>query len=329
MKTSLTNRTNIRLPLAVWLASDEYDHDPRPNAVSATTLMKPVKSVVLGVALKQMEGEAELDISDLIPSRLGSAFHDGIENSWLSPELGNVLAKLGYPRKVIEKIQINPPRPGFNEDDHNIWMEQRAEMKFGNWIVTGKFDIVFEYGVEDYKSTKTFNWIHGGNDEKYMIQGSIYRLLNQDIVRQDTMKVNFLFTDWTPLKAISDKEYPQRAVETRKLELMSIEDTQEFIRGKLSRIESYLGKQEKDIPACTPEEVWQKPTKWAYFKNPKNQRATKVFEDEGEASRRFADDGAVGRIDVRPGEVKYCRYCPARPICKQAENYQQAGLLKI
>lgn len=322
----LTNYSNVPLPLAIWLATDNYEHDPRPNAVSATGLMKPIKSIVLSAAVAQEQ--TSQDVIDLVPSRMGTAIHDAIEKAWLSPKLSDTCMMLGYPRKVVEKIRINPPRDSFSEDDINIWMEQRSNREIDGFIISGTFDLVYEYGVEDYKSTGTYNWISGSNDKKYVIQGSIYRWLNQDIIRSDYMKINFIFTDWSALKAMADKSYPQKRVETRRYELMSLAETEEYLRSRIAELKQYMGKKEVDLPNCTPEELWQSPTTWAYYKNPNaTTRATKVFKESASEAEQYRIDQGVGIVVPRPGQVKFCRYCSARPICKQAEGYVAAGLL--
>jgi hypothetical protein len=329
MPISITNYSNIPLPLAVWLASDDYDHDPRPNSISATGIMKPIKSIVLS---KQIDSEINVsqDLQDLIPARVGTALHTAIDEAWKAPNLPDVFRRLGYPNKIVERIRINPPRDDIDEDQINIWMEQRTERELDGFLVTGKFDLVYEFGVEDYKSTGTYNWISGSNDEKYRLQGSIYRWLNPDIIRSDKMKINFIFTDWSALKATVDKNYPKRRIEVRKLELLSISDTEHYLRTRLAELKTYWDKKEADLPACTPEELWQRPSTWAYYKNPNSTtRATKVFDNMNEAEERRIQDGSTGVVVHRPGEVKFCRYCPARIICQQAESYQAQGLLQI
>lgn len=324
----LTNYSNVPLPLAIWLATDNYEHDPRPNAVSATGLMKPIKSIVLSSAIAQEQ--TSQDVIDLVPSRMGTAIHDAIEKAWLSPGLADTFAKLGYPKKVVDKIRINPSRDNIDESKINIWMEQRTSRELDGFTISGMFDLVYEYAVEDYKSTGTYNWISGSNDKKYVIQGSIYRWLNQDIIRSNYMKINFIFTDWSALKARADKEYPQRRVEVRRYELMSLAETEEYLRGRIAELKQYIGKKEVDLPDCTSEELWQSPTTWAYYKNPKvTTRATKVFKESFAEAEQHRINTGVGMIVTRPGQVKFCRYCNARPICKQAEGYEAAGLLQI
>ena len=42
-----TNKNNIPLSLAVWLVTDEYDYVDKPNYISATSLLKPTRQLVL------------------------------------------------------------------------------------------------------------------------------------------------------------------------------------------------------------------------------------------------------------------------------------------
>ena len=101
-----TNHTNIPLALAVWLASDDYDLTPKVNTISATSLMKPTKSLVLSMRLAAQDQEGIADVSDLIPSSLGTAVHSAVENSWIySKEKG--LTQLDIPLQIINKIVLN------------------------------------------------------------------------------------------------------------------------------------------------------------------------------------------------------------------------------
>lgn len=53
-----TNTTNIPLPLAVFLATDDYDY--QPDTISVTTLLKPIKQIILG---RRLEKKIDLLIS--------------------------------------------------------------------------------------------------------------------------------------------------------------------------------------------------------------------------------------------------------------------------
>ncbi len=89
----LTNKFNVPLSLAIWLAHDEYQHSDDPKVISATGLLKPLKSLILS----QQCTSGEVDISELINSRMGTAIHTAIEHAWSSKTLLATMDNLGLP----------------------------------------------------------------------------------------------------------------------------------------------------------------------------------------------------------------------------------------
>ena len=87
----LTNLNNIPLPLAVWLATSNYDGNKAPNEISVTTLMKPLKQIILSKRVNK--DDLCLDVSSLAASTIGTALHDSIEQAWLNPN--DALTRLG------------------------------------------------------------------------------------------------------------------------------------------------------------------------------------------------------------------------------------------
>jgi hypothetical protein len=323
-----TNYNNIPLVLAVWLAAnDGYDLQRSSHVVSATSLMKPTKSLILGNRVHTSETEDHIvDVSDLVPSRLGTAVHTAAEVAWLYSR-DNALKELGFPEKVIEKIKLNPDTPS-EDPQFDIYLEQRTAKAVGKWVVSGKFDFVENGRVKDIKTTKTYNWIKGSNDEKYSIQGSIYRWLNPEIITDDFVDILMIFTDWSPLKAKVDKDYPKSNILVRTLPLMSLQETERWVRNRLTELERYENAHQNDMPACTPKELWMDAPQYAYYKDPKAQRATKLYDTPQEANAHKARDGVPGsKVVERTAEPKFCRYCEGRTICLQAEGYVAAGLL--
>jgi len=318
----LTNKTDISLAMAVWLASDTYDHNSDPNTISVTSLLKPIKSIVLGMKIK----DRTVDVADLIAAQMGTSFHTALEVAWRD-HYKEAMLKLGYPQSVIDKIKINPDNP---KDCVPVYLEQRSTQSMGKWKISGKFDMVVEGGLRDLKSCGTYNYISGSNNTKYIQQGSIYRWLNQDIVTSDILHIEYLFTDWSKQKAMQNSDYPQKRILTKKFTLMSLEETEQFIKHKLSEIEQCLAAEgQANMPMCTPEELWEKPTTYAYYKKPGGSRSTKNFDSHAEATTRLVADGSVGEIITRKGEVVFCRYCASSSICQQAEIYISDGRLVL
>lgn len=331
-----TNTTDIPLVLAVWLAADSgYDLAYDPHTVSATSLMKPTRSLVLA---RRIEASLQtVDVADLVQAKLGTAVHTAVEDAWIDDKF-KAMERLGIPESVREKICLNPdPKWGWDKEDDKIciYMEQRSNKQLTvdgvTWTVSGKFDAVVEGTVQDIKTTKVFNYIKGTNDDKYALQGSIYRWLNPDIITNDHIEVLMVFTDWSPLKAQVDKTYPQKRVLVRKLPLLSMEETESWVTAQLRELNYNLDKPQEDLPQCTAEELWMDPPKWAYYKDKRKlARATKLFDTAAEANAYAAKVGSGAHLIVRRDmEPKYCRYCPAIQACTQAEEYINQGILKI
>lgn len=321
-----SNQHNIDLPIAVWLASDTYDLVIDPNTISATTLLKPLKSIVLSHRAVEKGEVGVTDLMDLVASSVGTAVHTAAEVAW--DDYASAMKLLDIPQKVIDSVRVNPEVA--DPENLNIYVEQRTEKEINGFTISGKFDFVYEDTVHDIKTTKVYNWINGGNNYKYGLQGSIYRWLNPEIILNDTMKVQMIFTDWSPLQALAKKDYPKKRIEVLNIPLHTLDATEKFILDKTDAIRANWNKDQEDIPKCTPEEVWQSPTKYAYYANPsKMTKATKLFDSYLDASQHCTSAGGTGIVVTRPGEVKFCVYCPALSICKQAKEYIEAGLLKI
>ncbi len=325
----LKNETGVHISLAVWLANDDYDHDPDPFTVSVTTLLKPIKAVIL--ALRLTGGEGEADIKDVIKSSIGTAIHNDVEQVWRNKKKRDIaLAKLGTPKKIIEAIVINPKPEDLKPGDIPVYMEVRSKRKLGKWTISGKFDFVIESIVSDFKSTGTYTYITQCNSEGYRQQGSIYRWLNPDIIVSDHMTIQYIFTDWKEMMAKTSKDYPQAQVMGQKFLAMSHEETEAFVKSKLAALELFINAEQQAMPACTRDELWQNDPVWKYYMNPANtKRSTKNFNNPTDANQRLIDDGSVGKVVEVAGLARRCHYCTAYPVCLQAENLVAQGLLKI
>jgi hypothetical protein len=321
-----TNNFNLPLPIQVWLTRDTYDYSTNPKQISATSLLKPIKQLVLN---SRVPYESKVtDLSDLIPSRIGTAIHDSIESSWKSPI--KAMEALGIPSSVLGKVCINPPREARIEGLIPIYMEQRSIKEISGYKISGKFDFIYDGQILDFKSTGTYSYINQSNRDKYILQGSIYRWLNQDIVTQDIMQIIYIFTDWSKQKSIAEKDYPKCRIITQPLKLLSLQETENYIKSVISKFERYKDTDEESIPYCTDEELWVTDSSFAYYKNPdKLTRSTKNFNNYSEAYAKYLADGSKGIIIERKSEVKACRYCNALSICKQAKSYIQEGRLFI
>ena len=320
-----TNNSNIHLCLAVWLARDSYDYNPDPMVVSATRLIRPLRQIILG-SRNQNKPTNETDIASFIASRMGTALHDSVERAW-NEETEDSLLKLGYPEDVINKMAINPDKHDPNKI--NIYLENRDHRKLGDYTISGKYDFVSEGQVQDIKSTGTYGYMKGDTNN-YILQGSIYRWISPEIITEDSMLIHYIFTNWSKLEAMKNREYPQTRVLSITLPLMSLTDTQNYITKKLADVEKYKNSPDRDIPLCTKKDLWMDDPIWAYYKNPANtERSTKNFTSVDEANLRLIKDGNVGIVVKRNAKAKACNWCPALGNCQQAQNLIRAGLLDL
>lgn len=316
-----TNNHNIPLPLAVFLATDHYDHEP--NTISTTGLLKPLRQLILGRRLASSDNV--VDLSDMVSSRMGTAIHTAIELAWQEPT--RALKLLGYDDDTIKRIKVNPTK--VKKNDIPVYMEKRSYKSILGFKVSGKFDFVAEGKVHDFKSTSVWNYMNQSNADKYILQGSIYRFLNPDIITKDEMVIHYIFTDWNRTESMRNPAYPQARVLSQKYNLLSLEDTEHYIKTKLSDILEYQDKPETQIPFCTDEELWRKPTVWKYYKNPNSTKSTKNFDNQAEAFARFNDDGCVGEVREIKGQVSACKYCPAFLLCTQKDGLIASGDLIV
>lgn len=326
----LTNKGNINVGLAVWLATDGYSMEPTDSEsipegmlISATTLLRPTRQLVLRSRIDPED--LEVDIADLVASRFGHALHDSVEKAWAT-NYQKALHKLGYPDKMIKSIIINPRPEELTPDKIPVYLERRAYKKIDDYVITGQLDMVIQGSLMDTKSTSTFSYIKGNKDDDYAWQGSIYRWLNPDIITSDIMRINFIFTDWQRFRAVQDPNYPQRRVETIEIKLFSLEETEAFIRSRLSEYNKNIKLPEEDIVRCTDKELWRSETTYKYYSDPlkaqSGGRATKNFDTDKAAAYRHLASMGKGTVIEFPGKVKACAYCDVFDICSQQKEYE-------
>ena len=329
MAFKYTNNNNISLPLAVWLMHDDYDYDSRTNVISATSLLKPTRALVLKYQNAGLD--KSVDITDLVSARMGSAIHTIAEKAWLhTPNIKNALAALGTSNLTGQFI-VNPSDDvlkDMQESSIPVYVEQRHETTVGDYIISGKYDLVLDGTLSDYKSTSVWTYIYDSNAMKYTQQGSIYKWLAPDRITDNKVSIQFIFTDWSAANAARDSKYPQSRVLTRDYPLWSTDRTENYIKDKLQDVTSLLDKPQEQLPQCTSEELWESATKYKYFKNPDAQRATKNFDSLDEANVRLATEG-IGTIKTVPGEAKACRYCEVVEVCDQAQSLINQGRLVL
>lgn len=315
----------IPLPLALWLAKDDYhknrEEAPPGELLSATGLMRPIRQQVLA---KQYEGKTASPFTSLsrrIPSRIGTAIHDAIEAAWLSGSYKEIMQGLGYSPKTIEALVINPETP--SEDNRfDVYTEKRAYKPFKSVVITGEADFCLGGTYTDFKFTSVHNYMdtYGLKSEDYILQGSIYRWLMPEIITKDIMNIGFIFNDWD--KKATTPGYPPNKVCYKSYQLMTVEATERWIENRVQKYLSNLPLSQDMMVKCSNKERWKKDDIWQYFSNPNNKRSSKNFNTSAAASRHLASKG-VGRVAYKAGKSIGCGYCPVNTVCKQFAALQE------
>ena len=304
-----TNRHKLPFEVVEWLKFDEYDYNPNPKVLSATTLMKPLRIIVLE---ERWNNLITVDVSDLVASRYGTALHDSFEKC----NIPNTIQEVRYYRDI----------DGFT--------------------VSGKVDLVKNshlpvMTLADIKSTSVWNYILNKKDPTYTQQLSIYKWLMEDgytldkdgkkievkIKTEDEAKVVFLFTDWSKKDTMQKKDYPQSRVQEKVIPLDSLEDTEKFILGKLSEVKSARELSDNNLPLCSKEDLWQTDTTYA-VKKKGAKRATKVYDSYAPAikhAQSYKTNDYI--VETRKGKVKRCNYCNVTEFCNQYKELLAHNLI--
>lgn len=316
----ILNQTNLPLPLAVWLATDEYKYAKFANELSTTTLLKSPRYIIGSRRAMYPEqfdpslipkptGEPVYpDVQEFIASRMGTAMHSSLEYAWLN-NYKKALADLGYPESTINKVVINPET--IKQEQIPVYLEQRAYKELEGFVISGQFDIIVDGELHDLKTTSTYSWTSGCNDEKYIIQGSIYRWLNPSLITKDTITINFVFTDWKKLDATINPNYPPAKCYFKQYKLWSLTDTEAWLRNKLKLLHKYWLSPLEQIPCCTPKELFSKPSTFKYYKTgfEEGKRATKNFPSMNEALAFRAKNGYQGEVIEMKPDPFMCPFC--------------------
>lgn len=329
MNKRYANTANVPLSLAVFLATDHYDYNDDPFAISATTLLKPTRQIVL--AKRVPPNTTMPDLVAQLNTRMGSAVHDAIERAWHTNAV-NAMISIGIPKAVANLVRINPTDAELlaNPDIIPVYMEQRMQKSVGKWNVTGKFDFIGEGRVQDFKTATIWSYINQVNAAKQIMQGSLYRWLDPKKITQDQMDIIHIFKDWMPSMVGTETNYPGQPFAVQTFNLMPVTAMDHWVHQKLAEIDRCMEAKDDDIPECGEDDLWRTKTKYKFYLNGAAgaKKATKNFDTLTEANQyKFTEKGGKGEVVVAPGQVKACNHCAAYSVCGQKDRLIASGHL--
>jgi hypothetical protein len=257
--------------------------------LSATQLLNSPKIVAL---TRKFEDEIEQDASEMVWSVVGSAIHNFLEQG---------------------------------KDEHHI-VEQRIHVEHDGWHVTGAIDLqeVTPEGihVKDYKFTSV--WAAMNEKPEWENQLNIYAWLVEKVKKVPVQSVTIvaMLRDWS--RRDREKEgYPKAPILEIPMKLWTMEEREAYVAKRISLHSAceFAIETDGDLPNCTPEEMWEKPTVWA-VKKKGNIRAKALYESEALATTALEQFGKDFEIEVREGERTRCaNFCPVSQYCQQYRDY--------
>lgn len=283
---NITNKTGLPDPIVRALTHDGYSRGA--SARSVTQLIDSPRIRIL-----RKEHPTTADAADLAWRVLGTAVHEYFERH--------------------------------TDPDGEYTPEERLFADVAGWRISGAIDIQQGSGntvsLMDYKCTSVWSVIYGKSD--WVSQLNAYAWLVEKAKPGSTvatLSICAILRDWNRRKA-HEPDYPAAPIVTVDVPLWSFEERDAYIRERVAAHQDaeFNRLTGDELPPCTDEERWRKPTKFA-VKKKGNKRALRVYDTLREATEHMEskpEDKLV--IDERPGEYTRCAedYCGVAAFCDQ------------
>ncbi len=208
-------------------------------------------------------------------------------------------------------------------------MEERLFTQFNNWSISGQIDLQ-EYQsdgsvvISDYKVTSA--WAVQQEKTEWIDQLNIYAWLVERVksVPVTGLKIVGIVRDWSRREAANKETYPQAPVVVIDIPLWEGLVRENYIRDRLNmHNEANFSAVSGEMPACTSEEMWEKPTTYAVMRE-FGKRAKKVFLFKQEAEAYLAEQKGTHFIETREGGRTRCEsFCQVAPFCEQYKTYRK------
>jgi hypothetical protein len=289
----ITNKFNI--PQTFLNVLDRPQYSKGKAHLSVTQLLNSPKIVAL---TKKFEDEIEQDAADMVWSIFGSAVHNVLEHG----------------------------------KDENHVVEQRIHKEYEGWHISGAIDlqVINDKGIDvkDYKTTTV--WAVMNEKIEWEVQLNIYAGLVEDVKLTPVTSVGIvaIIRDWNRRESTTRDGYPEAPIKEIPIRLWSKEERDAFISNRIALHSAceFAIETDGELPDCTPEEMWEKPTVWAVRKIG-NKRAHSLYETEELATEALKDLGDKYEMEVRKGERTRCtNFCPVNTWCTQYQTYVKEQL---
>ena len=216
-------------------------------------------------------------------------------------------------------------------DNHIV--EERIHVELDGMRISGAIDLQERTPegviVSDYKTTSA--WAVMNEKQDWHNQLNSYAYLVEAAKKMPVCKLQIvaIVRDWSRREAQNKADYPKAPIVVIDIPLWSFEHREAYVRDRISLHGDALFEMETDgeMPECTPEEMWERPTTYA-LKKDGNVRAKSVHETREAADKALADatekakKGEKFLIEVREGDRTRCSsFCQVAGMCSQYKKY--------
>lgn len=282
---------NFNLPQTIVNALRRPTYTKAGADLSATELLNSPRIVQLR---RMHDADTEQDASDMVWSLFGSAIH-----------------------KILEHGQ---------DSDHIV--EERLSTTIDGWKISGAIDLQTLVNgtvvISDYKTTGA--WAVMNSKADWEIQLNIYAWLVEKVKGMPVSRIEIvaIIRDWSRRDASVKEGYPEAPIKVLEMNLWPFEKRERYILDRIALHSSahFAAEVGDELPECTPEEMWEKPSVWA-VKKTGGVRAKVLCVTEESAKVELEKLGKGHEIEYRAGERTRCQnYCQVKEFCSQWKNYQ-------
>lgn len=289
----LTNKFNLPQTFVNVIQRPTYSRGD--SEISVTEILSPPQLVQLR---RRHAEDIEEDAADRVWSLFGSACHNILQHG----------------------------------ADNNHIVEERLFTTFEGWRISGQIDLqeIQPDGtlvISDYKVTSA--WAVQQEKTEWVDQLNLYAWLVEitKSVPVSGLQIVGIVRDWSRRDAANKEGYPQAPIVVLDIPLWDHETREQFVRTRLNlHNEANFAAVSGQMPECTSDEMWEKPTTYAVMKEG-GKRAKKVFLIQQQAEAFLAEQKGAHFIETREGGRTRCEsFCQVASFCDQWKNYRKETL---
>lgn len=279
-----TNKFNVPNEFCEWIKQPDY----KQNIFNVSTFLQPPRAFAIK---KNNFQKLQIDLVGLINSKINKIVSESLLNC----------------------ISIDEDKGDFKNKEFTV--------DINNITISNNIDLFKDSIIQQYKNTTVYKFLKKDFKE-YIEELSIkkWMLYKNGIQSKQHGIIYFVFNDWNK-KDIIKEGYPQSKIIQYKIDLMTIEQTQNFINNKLIQ----FNKATVQLPLCSKEELWQGDSVFAVMKTIDSPRAIRVFNTKEEAQQFNSTNNNI--IVQRKATAKRCEYCLAYKFCDQCKKMVEQNLV--